>query len=207
LRSGRRIPDGTISAAEVALAGRILSAFGRETNLAVTRTEAEALLAINRAIPPGGASPAWSELLVRTVGSGVLASLGHAVAPRREIIGSLGNPDGAGELISMLVGDSASSPDQTSRIAQSSSPACLVWRSARLLTSEERALVRLERQRLEIVTNEVIEDTTDVWLIDVLSRSRPDDETEAALLGFILREASQLSPEIEQYARRRAIAA
>lgn len=207
LRSGRRVPDGTISAAEVALAGRILSAFGRETNLAITRTEAEALIAINRAIPLGGASPAWSELLVRTVGSGVLASLGHAVAPRREIIESLGNPDGASELIAMLLGDTAGHLDQTGYAAQSSAAACRIWRSARLLTSEERALVRLERQRLEIVTNEVIEETTDVWLIDTLARSRPDDETEAALLGFILREASQLSPEIEQYARRRAIAA
>ncbi|MGE0766006.1 MAG: hypothetical protein AB7L90_06045 [Hyphomicrobiaceae bacterium] len=207
LRATRNVPPGTIAANEVALASRILGAAGGDTSLALTRAEADALLAVNRAIDRDGASPAWSELLVRTIGSSVLASLGHAVAPRREIIDTLGNPAGAAGLISVLIGDGMHRFSRPGRCGDASDTACQVWRSARLLTPEEQSLMRLERQRLEIVTNEVIEDASDIWLIDALAQSRPDDETEAALLDFVIREASQLSPEIEQYARRRAIAA
>jgi hypothetical protein len=207
LRAGRSIPVGTIAAAEVALAGRILRAFGRETTMAVTRAEADALFAINRAIAPDGASPAWSEMLVRTIGSSVLASLGHAVAPRPEIIDALGMPDGAGDLASLLTGDGNERLDRSQRSESSRATACRVWRSARLLMPEERALLRLERQRLEIVTNEVIEDADDDWLIGALRESRPDDEIEAALLGFIIREASRLSPALEHFVEERALAA
>jgi hypothetical protein len=207
LRSGRSVPAGTIAASEVGLAGRVLRAFGSDTNIAVTRAEADALLAINRAIAPGGASPAWSELFARIIGAGVLAYLGHAVAPRHEIIETLGTPDGASGLIAVLINDGTRRFGHPLHEDPTSVAACRVWRSARLLTPEERALARLERQRLEIVTNEVIEETSDIWLIDALARSRPDDETESALLDFIAREASYLSPEIERYIERRAIAA
>jgi len=203
LRAGRNIPVGTIAAAEVALAGRILRAFGRETTVAVTRAEADALFAINRAIAPDGASPAWSEMLVRIIGSSVLASLGHAVAPRPEIIDTLGMSDFA----SLLIGDGNARVDRNQHGEPSAATACRGWRSARLLMPEERALLRLERQRLEIVTNEVIEDADDNWLIDALSGSRPDDHTEAALLGFVIREASRLSPALEQFVEQRALAA
>lgn len=208
LRAGRRMPAGTIAAAEVALVGRILCAFGSDTTVPVTRLEADALLAINRAIASDGASPAWTEMLVRTIGASVLASLGHAVAPRREIVDTLGTSDEALSLVSLLMGSDADqlcSP-QRARLPASGG-ACQVWRSARLLTPEELALVRLERQRLEIVTNEVIEEATDTWLIDALALSQPHDRAEAALLGFIVREASQLSPVLERYAETRAIAA
>jgi len=207
LRAGHKVPAGTIAAREVALAGRILCASGRETTVPVTRMEAEALLAINRAIASDGASPAWTEMLVRTIGSSVLASMGHAVAPRREIIDALGTSGDAGDLVSLLIGDGTERAAQLGRIASSHAGNCQVWRSARLLTPEELALVRLERQRLEIVTNEVIEETTDTWLIDALAQSRREDATETALLGFIIREASQLSPVLAHFARQRAIAA
>ena len=207
LRAGRAVPVGTIAASEVALVGRILCTFGSDTTVTITRAEADALLAINRAIAPDGASPAWSEMLVRTIGSGVLASLGHAVAPRREIIDTLGTADVAGDLFALLAGGLSEQPSRSRRIEPSHGGACQVWRSARLLTPEERALARLERQRLEIVTNEVIEETTDRWLVDALAFSRPGDTVEAALLNFIVREASTLSPLLEEYVQQRAIAA
>lgn len=206
LRAGRDAAVGVITAPEVDMTARIIGASGAETGLAMTRIEAEALLSINRAIAPGGSSPAWSVLLVQTLGSSVLAALGHSVPPRRELIGSLSSPSNAASIVGLLLGTS----EPRSKLQARNAPApggCEVWRTARLLSSEERALARLERQRLEIVTNEVIEETDDIWLMDRLSESHPDDENEVTLLAFVLREASRLTPELERFAARRAIAA
>jgi hypothetical protein len=206
LRAGRDAPAGVITAPEVDMTARIIRAFGAETGLALTRIEAEALLSINRAIAPGGSSPAWSVLLVQTLGSSVLAALGHSVPPRRELVDSISSPANASSIVGMLIG----ARDPRSELPARHGPAtggCEVWRTARILSSEERALTRLERQRLEIVTNEVIEETDDIWLMDRLAESRPGDENEATLLAYVIREASRLTPELEQFAARRAIAA
>jgi hypothetical protein len=207
LRMGRPVPAGTIAPVEVELAGHIIRGFGSETNVALTRTEAEALLGINRAIAPGGASPAWSELFVRTIGSGVLASLGHAVPPRQEIIDTLGSTEHSAGLLTLLIGDTPAHTGSDRHEGDPGTGACTVWHSARLLTPEEHALVRLERQRLEIVTNEVIEETTGAWLMDRLARGRSEDDNEAALLAYVVREASRLSPELARFAEHRSAAA
>lgn len=207
LRAGRDIPAGMIAPGEVDMTARIIRAFGGETSIAITRTEAEALIAINRAIAPDGSSPAWSVLLIRTLGAGVLASLGHSVAPRREIIDTLSSPEETAGIVAMLMGARNPRAELPARPGHPPAGACHVWRSARIQSPEERALTRLERQRLEIVTNEVIEETDDVWLMDRLAELRPGDENEATLLAFVVSEASRLTPELEQFAARRAIAA
>jgi hypothetical protein len=206
LRSGRSIPTGTITEEEVELAGRIIRAFGGDTSIAVTRAEADALIAINRAIMPGRSSPAWSTLLVRTVGSAVLAATGHAVEPRRELIDAVASAEGGVELAELFLG--GGNVRHTSGPATPAESGALhVWRTARIQTSEERALTRLERQRLEIVTNEVIEEASDSWLISRLLESPPEDANEAAVLAYVMREAGRPTAELAQFAARQAIAA
>ena len=97
LRTGRPITIGEITSEEVELAGRIIRAFGGDTGIPVTRAEADALLAINRAIVAGRSTPAWSTLLVRAVGSAVLAPLGHVVGPPRELIDRAAPDEADGE--------------------------------------------------------------------------------------------------------------
>jgi hypothetical protein len=200
LRAGRAIPTGTITTEEVELAARIIRAFGADTNIAVTRAEADALIAINRALMPGKSSPAWSTLFVRTVGSAVLAAIGHAVEPRRELIDGLASAEGGFGLADLFLGEeSAAKPEVTGALR--------VWRTARIQTGEERALARLERQRLEIVTNEAIDEASDAWLIARLLESLPHDGNEAAILAFVMREAGRPTPELAQFAARQSIAA
>jgi hypothetical protein len=205
LRAGRPITIGEITAEEVALAGRIIRAFGGDTSIAVTSAEADALIAINRSISPGRSSPAWSTLLVRTIGSAVLSALGHAVEPRRALIDAVASASG-GDLADLFLGEGCGQPASTPTIPAGSG-AMRVWRTARIQTSEERALARLERQRLEIVTNEVIEEACDAWLISRLAQSLPEDANEAAVLAYVMREAVRPTPELVQFAARRAIAA
>lgn len=206
LRAGRDLPVGTITAEEVELAGRIIRAFGGETSIAITRAEADALLAINRAISAGHSSPAWSTLLVRAVGSAVLAATGHAVPSRREAIDA-SSAQGAPDLAALFLGASPLRGATAQNTGNDADNRTLVWRTARILTPEERALARLERQRLEIVTNEVIEEAADDWLIQRLEQSLPDDVNEAALLAFVMREAGRPSPELATFAARLRIAA
>jgi hypothetical protein len=184
LRAGRPLIYGEITPLEIELVGRILKAFGGDTSLAVTRAEADALLAINRAIAPGQAPIEWQDLLVRSVGTAVLAALGHSVPSRAEIAGS-DDEDGA-----TAIGKS-----------RDAVTAVNVWSSARVLLPEERALARLERQRLEIVTNEVIEEASEAWLLSELGQSPSLDENEIALLAYLTREASRLPPGLAAFAR------
>ena len=196
LRAGRPIAIGEITAEEVELATRIIRAFGGDTSIAVTKAEADALIAINRAVMPTRSTPAWSSLLVRAVGTAVLAAIGHAVETRRELIDAVTSDSGSMELADLFLGGASAHPSESGAIR--------IWRTARIQTSEERALARLERQRLEIVTNEVIEEASDTWLIARLGQLPPGDANEAAILAFVMREAGRPTPELALFAARQA---
>ena len=67
LRSGQPLEPGTITPSEVTLLRRILYAFGGDGSVAVTRIEADALIAINRCIEPGKSPAAWTDFFVKAV--------------------------------------------------------------------------------------------------------------------------------------------
>ncbi len=207
LRSGREAGPGTITREEVELAARIIGAFGGETSLAVTRAEAEALFGINRALAPGLTSPAWSALFVRAVGTAVLAATGHAVGSRRDLIDAVTGGDAAPELLALLLGETGTTVARDASGTPGPKANCMIWSSAPLLSREERALARLERQRLEIVTNEVIEEVTPDWLMGKLAEPTADASNETALLAFVTREASRLPGQLADFAARRTLAA
>lgn len=207
LRSGRDAGPGTITREEVDLAAQIIAAFGGDTSLPVTRTEAEALFAINRALAPGLSSPAWSALFVRAIGTAVLAATGHAVASRRDMIEDVARGNAAPELLALLLGDTGEAQHQSASGFGGRRSNCMIWSTAPLLSIEEKSLARLERQRLEIVTNEVIEEVTADWLMSKLGWPTTDTSNETALLAFVTREASRLPRQLAEFAARRTLAA
>ncbi|MDX2157143.1 MAG: hypothetical protein SFW09_11600 [Hyphomicrobiaceae bacterium] len=206
LRAGHSPKAGTIAPEEVELVARIIGTHSADIGIPITRGEADALIAINRAITPGGSSPAWSTLFIRCIGSAVLAALGHAVPARHRLLDE-GDPTSAETFI--LLGRRGSHetdrPRSECRYAPDRQPR--VWSTARLLRPEERALARLERQRLEIVTNEVIEDVSDVWLMSRLGERASLDDNEIALITFVAREASRVPRALADFASRAVIAA
>lgn len=128
LRSGTTYGEaGVVTASDAEAVRRILSAFGRDSSLVLTRAEADLLFDID-CCSEGEPDREWTDLLVRALAYGLLAGGGASVVPRAEAFGSSN-----GALI-------------------------------REISREERALARLERQRLEIVTNEDVQDCTAVWL-------------------------------------------
>lgn len=201
LRRVHTVEPGTIQADEVELARRILLGFAGDGAIAVTRAEADALVDIDRAIAPGRQTAEWTALYVNAIGTAVLSGLGHAVPPRSEALqaepwtacmpASNAQQAGAGCIGQSVAGGAGS-----------------VWASARIQSPEERALARLERQRLEIITSERIEDADEAWLLARFDTgNHPAGDSEHALLAFIEREASSLPQPVRALVSRAKIAA
>ncbi len=216
-RAGQMLGKGTIGQSEIDLLRRILHAFAGDGGIAVTRAEAEVLLDINKALTPGRSSPAWTELFVKAVGASVLASLGHHLPPREEMLrievwAKDADARGAGALLADAAGTGEDGGSARERIGRFlgrmvAGGATGVWSTFRMQSSEERALARLERQRLEIVTNERIDDTECQWLIERLGTDGKLDANEIELLAYLQRESPMPHPELAAFAARHGIAA
>ena len=181
LRSGARLTAGQITVEEVALLRRILYAFGGDGNAAITRREAEVLFDIEDATANGPQVPEWQELFVKAVASVMMAASGYKVPTREEALRQERWLQSSGDLsLGTFLGRMFSSYDQQN--------------------SEERALARLERQRIEIITNEAVTETEATWLVDRIGRDGRITPTEKLLLGFLKRESPRIHPSLQHLA-------
>ncbi len=190
LRIGTAIEPGAISSGDIELARRILLAFGGD-GIATTRIEAEALLAIDAAIAAGKSTPAWTDFLVKAIGIGVLSALGRVVPLRRDVLKA---NDVEGRIARVHSGRLApAAAQQFGAFAGTmiAAGAGMIWASPRPQSSEERAMSRLARQRLEIVTNERIEETDESWILSRFNRPALG-ENEIAVLAYVKHEAGPL---------------
>jgi hypothetical protein len=74
-------------------------------------------------------------------------------------------------------------------------------------SSEERALARLEHQRIEIITNEVITQAEAGWLCDRIGRDGHLTPNEAALVAYLKKESPNIHPDLQAAVDRLAEAA
>lgn len=170
---GRRAAQGPVPGmivdSEVALIRVILTAFGGESGLPLTRMEAEILIGINKAVAGRPVSAAWTDLFAKAMANVLLAEHGYAVPPRAVAL-----RPAAGDC-----------QDIEAQIATSLGRLRHDYHSQSI---EERALARLERQRIEIVTGEAFAAEEAGWLTErILSSIRPS-AIEAAVLTHLDRE-------------------
>jgi hypothetical protein len=196
LRAGQVVEKGKISEPEVELVRRILYAFGGDGNVAVTRAEAEVLFEINDAIADPQANPAWTDLFVKAVTNVVMAASGQAVPTREEAMRRDAwliqrNELSPKALIAAMV---SSSIDAVRGAYQEQSP-------------EERALARLEHQRIEIITNEAITQAEAAWLCERIGRDGRLTPNEAALIAYLKKESPNIHPDLQARVERLAAAA
>ncbi len=196
LRAGQTVEKGRISEPEVELVRRILYAFGGDGNVAVTRAEAEVLFEINDAIINPAANPAWTDLFVKAVTNVVMAASGQAVPTREEAMRRDAWFAERGELSpkSLIAAMVTSSIDAVRSAYQEQSP-------------EERALARLEHQRIEIITNEVITQAEAGWLCERIGRDGHVTPNEAALIAYLKKESPNIHPDLLARVERLAEAA
>lgn len=174
LRSGTSGTGPSITESEVDLIRSMIYAFGGDGNIAVTRAEAEVLFEINDALADAEVNPAWTELFVKAIANTIMAASGYAIPSREEALHAEAWLDERNEIApGNLVG----------AIVQAGLGGVLA--AYRDQSDEERALSRLERQRLQIVTNEEITENEAAWLNERLNRDGKITETERELLAYL----------------------
>jgi hypothetical protein len=200
LRAAGQVGPRTITESDVELVRRLVYAFGGDGNIAITRAEADVLFAIEDATAGQGTHPdddqaaaAWSELFVKAIANSVLAASGYAVPSREEALSREAWLESRGEtgpwnLLAAL---------RRGWIAD----------AYRQQTSEERAIARLERQRIEIITNEEVTQGDCSWLEDRLGRDGRLTRNEQLLIAYLARENPRLAPALAPLVARHSSAA
>lgn len=195
LRSGAELAPGQIAEAEVELLRRILYAFGGDGNVAVTRAEAEVLFEINDAVSAGVPNPAWTDLFVKAIANAVMSVSSYAVPSREEALRRDAWLDYHTDLSPLGL------------IKKFTSGGFSLREGYRLLTREESALDRLERQRIEMIVNEAVTEGEATWLAERICRDGNVNENEAALLAYLRAESPQIHPALKDLIDRYAPAA
>jgi hypothetical protein len=188
LRNGKAIAAGTISEGEVDLLRRILYAFGGDGQVAVTRDEADILFDIDEAVAGSAPNPAWTDLFVKAIANVMMAASGYSVPSREEALrqeAMLENPE---EQTSVLA----------SLLAMVQSNLASVQDAYHDQTIEERAMARLEHQRIEIITHEEITEAEATWLVGRLGRDGRLSPSERALVAYLNHESPKIHPTLTE---------
>ncbi|HEX2842475.1 hypothetical protein [Hyphomicrobium sp.] len=162
---------GTIGGSEIALLRVILNAFGGDSALPLTRPEAEILMSVHRAVAGRPLPLAWVDLYAKAIANVLLAEHGYSVPPRSVAL-------------------SVWTSDEVPAALDEQVAVCLgnLRRDYHRQSGEERALARLERQRIEIVTGESIGAEDMGWLGERLASSFLPAAIETAVLAHLDRE-------------------
>ncbi len=173
LRSGQGQPPvpGTISEQDITLIRTILNAFAGDSALALTRAETEILIAIDEAVSARPVPSAWVDLFAKAMSNVLLAEQGYAVPPRS---------------VALRPRVSAGQPLPLDR--QVAAALGFLTHDYHLPSNEERALARLERQRIEIVTGERLVTDEPGWLSARLETDAPRSPVAAAVAAHLRRE-------------------
>jgi len=184
LRTGKSVVAGTISLGEVDLLRRILYAFGGDGHVAITRDEADVLFDIDEAVESAEPNANWTDLFVKAVANVIMATSGYAVPSREEALrqeASLDCPEKKTSVLAFL-------------LSMVRSNLTSVRSAYHDQTAEERALARLEHQRIEIITNETITEAEASWLAQRLGRDGRLSPSETALVAYLRVESPKMHP-------------
>lgn len=190
LREGKAFAPGTITAGEVDLLRRILYAFAGDGNVAITRDEAEVLFEIDVAVAGTTPNPAWTDLFVKAVANVVMAASGYRVPTREEALrqeASLEHPERQTSMRAFLASMRYIGSIKDTYLDQ---------------THEERALARLEHQRIEIITSEEITEAEANWLVSRIGRSGRLSPSEMALVAYLKHESPKIHPVLTEAVER-----
>ncbi len=162
---------GSIGDGEIALLRTILNAFGGDSALPLTRAEMEILIGVNKAIAGRQVPAAWTDLFAKAIANMILSEHGYSVPPRSVAL----RPRVAAEPPATL----------DEQVALSLGTLRFDYHRQSV---EERALARLERQRIEIVTGESIVTEDAGWFSDLVFSRLSRAPIEAAVMDHLSRE-------------------
>ena len=184
LRDGRMFSAGSISDGEVDLLRRMLYAFGGDGHVAITRDEADILFDIDEAVESAEPNAVWTDLFVKAVANVIMSTSGYRVPSREEALrheASLQAPEQQTSVLAFLL----------SMVQSNLSSVKDAYHDQ---TAEERALAKLEHQRIEIITNETITEAEASWLAGRLVRDGRLSPSEIALVAYLRQESPNIHP-------------
>ena len=184
IRKELDLVPGQIGEAEVDLLRRILYSFGGEWNIAISRQEAELLFDLNDATAGANNHPSWSELFVKAIANHIMAGSGYQVPSRQEAL----------KREAWLESEETTSGFFSKMFSGGFSAVLEAYKAQ---TPEEAAVARLEQQRLEIVTGEIITQSEASWLTERLQRDGELHDNEKALLRFLKEESPDIHPSLK----------
>jgi hypothetical protein len=195
LRGGLDVPAGAISAVEVEFLRRILLATSAEGMSDLTRIEVETVLDIDGEVVPTEqacdleARLKWRELVSQVIANAAMSASGY-VGPIRE------QGFRAGAALWLMPADPPRAVQLVGREAGS------ILASCRRLSPEEKALQRLERQRVEIITGEPARDIDGAWLAERIRLGEQRGRSFADVLAALNACGAVLHPAIAELAQR-----
>ena len=180
--NGQNLKAGMVGEAEVDLLRRILYAFGGDATIAISREEAEILFDINDATKDSKNHPSWSDLFVKAIANHVLAGSGYQVPSRQEALRRgewLDSRESVMDILSSMMSGGLKG----------------ILDAYRKPENEDVELMRLEKQRLDILTGEKITTDEALWLKDRIGRDGAElDDNETALIKFLKEESPDIDP-------------
>jgi len=188
LRAGKSLSPGTITEGEVDLLRRMIYAFAGDGHIAITRAEADVLFDIDEAVADQKPNPVWTDFFVKAIANVVMAASGYRVPSREEALrqeASLNEPEKQTSVLAAL-------------LTMVRSNLASIQDAYQDQTSEERALARLEHQRIEIITNEEITEAEATWLVSRLGRDGRLSPSETALVKYLEQESPKIHPSLSE---------
>ncbi len=180
--NGQNLVAGRIGEAEVDLLRRILYAFGGDEAIAISRDEAEILFDINDATRNAENDPSWTDLFVKAIANHVLAGSGYQVPSRQEALRRgewLDSRETVMDILSNMMSGGLKG----------------IINAYSMPDSDDAELLRLEKQRLDILTGEKITAEEAEWLMSRIGRDGGElDGNEKALIRFLKEESPDINP-------------
>jgi hypothetical protein len=191
---GREHGAGRVTEADVGMLRRILWGAGSEGLLAVSREEAEALVAIADATTGAENAAEFDDLFARAIGNYLIGATGRAVPKREDALRWESGAAYKADVIAALWRVVRSSP-------QVLDPGFMIdtLRNARTLSDDVEAEHDRRNQERDIAMELAAIKTPKKagWLIDHVNKNGLMNPPEKALVRFIAREAKSLDPSLQ----------
>lgn len=182
-RNGLDAEPGVITETDLDLIRRILYAFSGEQNIGISRHEAEMLFDLNDQTAGKKNHRDWPELFIKAIADHIMVTSGYQPLSREEVLKReawVNSREGLSGFMEKMV---AGGPGA-------------VFEAYQMPRDEERALAKLENDRIEMVLGERITEDEAGWLIERIGSDGYLTENEKALLAFIKAESPDIHPSL-----------
>lgn len=194
---GRDHGPGRVSEADIGILQKILWGAGREGLLAVSREEAEALVAIADATTGADNDPAFDDLFARAIGNYLIGATGRTVPKREDALRWEAGATYKADVVAAISRVLSAAP-------QALDPKVMAdtLRNARSLADDVEAEHDRQNAARDLAMDLAAVMTPDKagWLADHVNKNGLMNGPEKALVRFIAREAKSLDPSLKALA-------